>query len=199
MTVGMILDTTFRAYSQNVLLMLGITALAYLPYFVLWLLGLVLIIDHIPAATDVSFWIFQALAGVFYLVAYPFATAAATYAIGERYLHKPASAVDAMKAAWKRYKTLLWGVTITGLIVGMGFLLLIVPGILWAVSYALLFPVIMLESKSAKDSRQRSWALVAGNRGKVFFIMLIFGILSMVVTTGLQKILPMFLEADALP
>ena len=39
MTIGMILDTTVRLYLHNFSLMIGITALAYLPYLILLLVS----------------------------------------------------------------------------------------------------------------------------------------------------------------
>ena len=204
MTLGMILDTTFRLYSQNVSLILGITALGYVPYFVAGLLVVLLGVFYrqTPEAFNASvFAILAALIplALLVLVAYPLSTGAATYAIGQRYLHKPISAVDAMKVTWKRYGTLCWAISMAGVIIMGGFLLLIVPGILWALSYALLVPVVALESGNAKESRRRSWALVAGNRGKVFAVLFIIGLLAFLVSGAIQAILTFFLESHSLP
>ena len=74
-------------------------------------------------------------------------------------------------------------------------MLLIVPGILWSLSYTLIAPVIMLESVGAQEGRRRSWELVSGNRGKIFVVLLVVGLLTGVFSIAVDVVLPLFFDA----
>jgi hypothetical protein len=197
MTVGMILDTTVRLYLQNMALMIGIIAFSYLPY----LIFLVLATAVTPAggqAPELLVIVSFVAAVLWMLIAQPLSVGATTYAMSERYLRHPVTIVEALRAAWKRYTTLLWAQAIVGLVIMVGFLLLIIPGILWALSYALVAPVIMLEPVNARQGRQRSWELVSGERGKVFLVLAVVSILTAVVSGGVEAILPWLVDTTSL-
>ncbi len=196
MTIGMILDTTVRLYLHNFSLMIGITALAYLPYLILLLVS-----TFVASLQGQNATVF-AVVGVgtsllWFLIAQPLSIGAATYAISERYLHRQSSALDAIQAAWKRYGTLLGAQCVAGLVIAGGFMLFIIPGTRWMLSYALIGPAVILETGNAKESRQRSWSLVAGHRKKVFGVMLVVWVLTFVVTTAVQATLGLLLGLES--
>jgi len=196
MTVSMLLDATFRLYLQNVGLILGITTLAHVPYFVALVGFTALLLRHNDVA--VLFAVQTVFLGLLkFLVAYTVSQGAITYAISERYLQRPVTVFDALQAVKRRYGTLLSALILVGLIVGFGYLLLIIPGILWTLSYTLVVPVVMLEAYDAVQSRQRSWALVEGYRGKVFVVLLTFRGLSFLIASGLQSVLIFLLGGTA--
>jgi hypothetical protein len=197
MTVGMILDTTVRLYLQNMALMIGIIAFSYLPYLIFLVLATAVTSTggQAPELLIIASFIAAVL---WMLIAQPLSVGATTYAMSERYLQHPVTIGEALRAAWKRYATLLWAQAIVGLVIMVGFLLLIIPGILWALSYALVAPVIMLEPVSARQGRQRSWELVSGERGKVFLVLVIVSILTAVVSGGVEAILPWLVDTTSL-
>jgi hypothetical protein len=197
MTVGMILDSTIRLYMQNMTLMIGIVAFSYLPYLVF----LLLITVAVPPGGGVPVLaiILGAITAVLWmLIAQPLSVGATTYAMSERYLRHPVSIVDALRAAWKRYTTLLWAQAIVGLVIMVGFLLFIIPGILWTLSYALVAPVIVLEPVNAWEGRQRSWELVTGERGKVFLVLVVVSILTSVVSGAAEAVVPWLIDTSSL-
>jgi uncharacterized membrane protein len=113
-------------------------------------------------------------------------TGATTAAVSDIYLGNMVTAGSALSAAWRKAWTLLKTQFIVGLIVGVGILLIIVPGILWALSYALVAPVIMIEgTTSGSEVRRRSWELVRGNRGKVFLILFALIVIQWLVGVGI--------------
>src|SRR5262249_19880585 len=102
-----------------------------------------------------------------------------------------------------------------GLVVVFGFMLLVVPGILWMLSYALVPPIIMIEASSRtrkvfsltgepkgnaplitdrRDIPRRSWELVRGNRGRVFLVLFVFWLMSLLVSTGGGWFVGLFVE-----
>jgi hypothetical protein len=205
MTVGMILDATFRLYLQNVGLILGIATLAHVPYF-LFLVGFnALLFDAMTsqflfeatASSVTAVFVGAVLMVCLYLWSYALSQGGITYAISERYLQRPITVFNALQVVWRRCGTLLWATFIVGFIVGFGFLLLIIPGILWALSYTLVVPVVLLETHDAARSRQRSWSLVEGYRGKAFVVLLTFGVLWVLIALGLQSALIFLLGGTA--
>ena len=86
---------------------------------------------------------------------------------------------------------------VAGICIALGFVLLIVPGLILLTIWAVIAPVIVLEKTRALDAFGRSRALVRGHGWTVFGIVLVTGLLSGVAKTLLQEafsFLPRFLE-----
>jgi hypothetical protein len=71
----------------------------------------------------------------------------------------------------KRLGAMLWASILMGIGVGVGLVLLIVPGILLAIRWAVAIPVVMLEGISARAAMRRSRELVDGHRRDVFRVL----------------------------
>jgi hypothetical protein len=84
-----------------------------------------------------------------------------------------------------------------GLRVLLGFILLIVPGILWMLSYAVTVPVVMMEGTKARESMQRSRDLTQGERGKVFGVMFIVGIIGFLPAMAVGALCRVILDVDS--
>ena len=197
MTIGMILDTTVRLYLQNAGLVIVITTLAFLPNLLFQVLFT--LFTAAQAQRDTLPIIFGLLASALWLlIAHPLSLGAATYAISERYLQRPTSAKAALKAAAKRYGTLLWAQITVGLIIMGGVCLFIIPGIIFTLAYSVVTPTVMLEAGSARESRRRSWDLTAGYRRKVAMVMLVVWVLIFIVTSAVGAILPWLFDEASL-
>ena len=70
-----------------------------------------------------------------------------------------------------RLAPLLWTSILMGLGVGLGLMLLIVPGILLAIRWAVATPIVMLEGLGARAAMRRSQELVEGHRKDVFRVL----------------------------
>lgn len=79
--------------------------------------------------------------------------------------------VDCLRRAWRRYFSLLGASLQAAILTLLYLLLLVVPGVLRALSYAVVLPVVMLEDKNASASLARSTQLMDGHRGAVFLTM----------------------------
>ncbi len=105
-------------------------------------------------------------------------TAATTYIVSGAYLGTDVSANDALRAALGLLGRLLLLSLMTSLVVGVGFLLVIVPGFILLAGLALSTAVLVLESPiSPNDAMNRSWQLTKGSRWKVlltFFVAVLF-------------------------
>jgi Membrane domain of glycerophosphoryl diester phosphodiesterase/Uncharacterised protein family (UPF0259) len=76
------------------------------------------------------------------------------------------------RSSWRRLGSLVWLSLMTGVGVAFGLMLLIVPGVLLAIRWALAAPIVMLEDRGAREAMKRSRELVRGHRGAVFRVLL---------------------------
>jgi hypothetical protein len=66
---------------------------------------------------------------------------------------------------------------LTSVVVGIGLVLLIVPGIIAFIVLVVSVPALVSEHKGVIESMSRSSELTKGSRGKIFLLLLIFGVL----------------------
>ena len=189
MTTGALLDRAFRLYTSNFSLMLGITAGAYVPFYLIMLALQSGIGAHFQSLIGgLSALLFQLLFMIFWAsVAFPIASGATTYAISERYLGNDVAIGDALRRGLSHFWPLSIAQITATLRVLIGFLL-IIPGILWMLSYSLIVPAILIEGQRALPSLRRSSDLVRGYRGKVFWVLLIVNLLQAVLAGGVDMI-----------
>jgi hypothetical protein len=199
MTTGALLDRAFRLYTGNFSLMLGITAAAYVPFYLI-MLGIesTLGANVLAPQSGLSTLLFQiGFMVIWASVAFPIAVGAATYAISERYLGNDVTIGEALRLALSRFWTLSVAQITATIRVMFGLLLLIVPGILWLLSYALVVPAILVENQKATASLRRSRDLVKGHRGKVFCVTLVINLLQGIPILGVNMISGMLFNIDS--
>ncbi len=77
----------------------------------------------------------------------------------------------------------IWALSIVvGIILVLGFIALIVPGIILAIMFSLAFPVLLIENKGVLDSMGRSRELVGHRWLKTFGVYLVLGIIVVVAS-----------------
>ncbi len=87
---------------------------------------------------------------------------------------------------------------LAGIGIGLGLLLLIVPGLILMTRWILIVPVIVLEGRSAGESFGRSRELVRGNGWTVFWVILVTLLVAAIangVATAIFAFLPEFLQS----
>jgi hypothetical protein len=198
MTTGALLDRTFRLYTGNFSLMLGITAAAYVPFYLIMLVVESSLGTNVQAPSGLSAVLFQIGFMILWAsIAFPIAGGAATYAISERYLGNDVTIGEALRLALSRFWTLSVAQITATIRVMFGFLLLIVPGILWLLSYSLVVPAILVENQKATPSLRRSRDLVKGHRGKVFCVLFIINLLQGIPILGVSMISAMIFNVES--
>ena len=199
MTTGVLLDRAFRLYSANFALMLGIAATAYVPFYLIMLVLEASVGAHLPnQAGSFTALVFQLVFMILWAsIAFPIASGATTFAISERYLGNDVTIGEAMRRGLSHFWSLSIAQITATIRVMFGFLLLIVPGILWMLSYALIVPVILIEGQKAIPSLRRSRDLVKGYRGKVFCIVLVVNLLQVILTAGATMVSGMFFDSQS--
>jgi hypothetical protein len=209
MTLGEILDRTFSIYKSRFWLFAGIVALPYLVIMLVSLLYFAMTTASFATAArggaiSPSGFIVM-VTGIFggfllflvtYLLVYSAAQSATVVAVSEIYLGHPATIYDSFRRIRGRLLTVVLVVVITMLLVGAGFFLLIVPGIMILCRIAIAIPVATLEPVSASEAVSRSMRLSKGRAWHVFAVFALVAGLIMVATTIFQ--LPFLLMAGSM-
>ncbi len=196
MSVGGILDQTFRLYKQHFARFLAIVAIVQVP---IGLIGLLLVaqagmldpemVEAGGAAAEPEFPVSPGLAAIAAIFAV-FLTvlgltlchAALIKSISESYLGNEVSVGEAYGFILPKLLTIIWAGIVVGFVVMLGFFLLIVPGIIFTVWYALTIQIVVIEGRGATDAMRRSKELTSGNRGKVLAVILLAALLEVIVS-----------------
>jgi hypothetical protein len=198
MTIGTLLDRAFRLYTGNFALLLGITAAAYVPFYLIILAIEASFGGNLQASGALTTLLLQVGFMILWAsIAFPIAGGAATYAISERYLGNDVTIGESLALALSRFWTLSVAQITATIRVMFGFLLLIVPGILWLLSYSLIVPAILVENQKATPSLRRSRELVKGQRGKVFCVLFVINLLQGIVILGVSMISGMIFNVES--
>ena len=191
LSIGQLLDRTFSLYRRNFLLFAGISALPNLLVLALQLVQVILMpakmgvarptVQEFPAASPVFTTvgvggiILLALVGIIvYFVAYLFSQGATVYAVSELYLGRATTIGQSLSRVRGELGSLFGVILLNGLVTGLCFLLLIIPGIYMACRLCVCIPAALLENLGPRDSLERSYQLTKDNAGRAFLIVLLY-------------------------
>jgi hypothetical protein len=97
------------------------------------------------------------------------ATGATVFIVSESYLGRPLTAREALRRATPYMGRILIASLLMALVIGLGFLLMVIPGIILGVGLAVAIPAVVLETgRSASGALSRSWELTRGSRWRIF-------------------------------
>jgi hypothetical protein len=118
---------------------------------------------------------------IFGLIIWPITNAAMIHAVASEYLGKPVTPSEALKAGTARLSGVLGTSILGGIVVGLGFLALVIPGfyLLMRYYFAINGFVPVIEERSGSDALSRSGELMRGNYGTLFvlgFILFFFNV-----------------------
>src|SRR4051794_11276643 len=134
---------------------------------------------------DDDLWTFVA-AGLVSLVigflASQFATGACFRAVAETYLGRSTDWRTSLGFAWRRFHSILLIVTLSSILVGLGALLCIAPGVYLFVGFAVALPVLMSEGERGRKALGRSRSLVRGRWWKTALLLVVAGLLTSIVS-----------------
>ncbi len=179
LSLGEILDRTFSLYRRNFLLFVGIAAIPQLLILALHLAQVLVsfrsLAQRSVSGTFVAFGLIGVLIGVIvYFVAYLFAQGGTVYAVSELYLGRTTSIGESLSRMRGEVGSLLGVIMLNGLVIMLGFILLIVPGCYLACRLITCIPAALLENLGPRESLERSFALTKGSAGRSFVIYLLY-------------------------
>jgi uncharacterized membrane protein (DUF485 family) len=204
--LGEILDQSIKLMKDHFGVLLGITAVLLIPFYLIGGLIQVTMLPELPpnptpeqrmaagmAILRVS--IPFALLGA-YIIA-PITNAALVYGIANAYLDKPISVGESYKRAFRRLLPLLGTWLLVGLAIMGGMILCLVPGILAAFWFALATQVVIIEDVAGFAAMRRSKELMAGNIGTIFVLGLLIGVINGGLSFAAAMIPQPYVEAVA--
>ena len=194
MSLGMILDYTFKIYFRNFLKLFGLSAIPQI-FGVLAIAAVFTPFAIYFYAAENQEEVFGAAFGLMFLgffigyffyfgVVLPVTSGSVVLAVSKIYLGEEFSFVEIWKAALRRWPTLFWSMFVLLLLVSVGFIFCIVPGIYLYVCYALIVPVVILEQNDSPTSRSRAWSLSEGMRLEIFVALFVFWLIKSMVQQG---------------
>ncbi len=192
LSMGEILDVSFQLYRRH------FAALAMVALVCSGLPVLLSLFIEASGGMLQHVWLTLAYYGIFVVLS-AIATAATVFIVSESYLGRPLSAAEALSRA----APLLWRVitcsVLTGLLVMVGFLLFVIPGIVLVCGVILAFPVLVLEpGTTASGALSRSWALTRGSRWRIFGMLVTLFLLLYIPIVALTALAALVLP-DAAP
>ena len=180
MGIGDILDTTLRLYRQRFVTFLAIVLVTYVPYAIVVAL---LIPQQAQNPGELNFvWIVPVL--LMALIVAPLCEAAILHNISAGYLGEDLSASSSYRRALPRLLTLILARLLVGIVIMLGFVLFVVPGIIFSLWFVLVTPVVVLEGRGGGGAMGRSRQLMKGNLGKAFLLGLVLVVLGLIVQTA---------------
>jgi hypothetical protein len=178
LSLSELLDRTFFLYRKHFVLFVGIVALPELAVLGVRVIGDMLHFYRSPSGILTLTFITL----VVNLFAVTVAQAATVIAVSDLHLDRPASigsAYSAIKTRLIRIIGIIFGVDIA---IGVGCLLLLVPGIYLGLTWALCVPVTVLEGTGLSATAARSSTLTKGDKGRIFVVGFLLVVLTWIVT-----------------
>lgn len=193
LSVGEIIDASFQVYRRH------FSALAMI---VLVCSGIPMLIQIYARAVGGVPWALTLLYFLLAVVLGLIATGATVFVVSESYLGRGITAREALARATPFVLPMILASLAVGLVVFLGLVLIVVPGVVAVCGLALTIPALVVESLQPSAAMGRSWALTRGHRLRmlalffVIFILLVvpylavmgvFGVVAAVVSAGGAK------------
>lgn len=202
MTVGDILDRGLRILLSRIITLFLIELIVSSPVILLQIAIPFLAPDDAggaaPGRPDMGFAVATIGLGLFAillaLILQPIGAAAILHIIMQEYVGQKVTIGQAFSYAFSRFLPLLGASIVVGLLVFVGFLLCCIPGIYFAVTYAFVSQIVVLERLGVSESLERSSKLVKGYWWRVFGVLLLVqfasGMVNAVIGGALGVALP---------
>ena len=201
MGIGELIDSAIKLYRRDWLALMGIVAFVLVPvtFIQVWLTQVALgpaIETPTPSISDQQAIQLLAVTIIFvavqFLIVQPFLVAAIARAAADAYLGERVSIGRTYRYALRKLPAILWITILTSIVTIIGFLLLIIPGIIAFVRLALGPPVLVVEDVPGTNALRRSWNLTKGNfwrlLGLLILSALIAGVGALIITIPTEVI-----------
>ena len=187
MGVGELLDAAIKLYRSQWKSLMAIVAIALVPITFLQVfltreIGSPFSESTISQAELESTVLTSVVLGAIqFLVVQPFLIAAVARASADVYLGRPVLVGPTFRYAVSRIHSILWISILSGLAILLGFVLLIVPGVILLVRYYFGTTVLVVEGQKGSKALGRSYRLAKGHFWKILGTILLASILASVV------------------
>lgn len=161
-----LVDAAFALYRRDPLPFILLTAFAYSPWLVLWLLVLAFSGGAAAGSVDLAIGIGVG-AAVLYLITYSVMSAALVRLASQSYLGQPLDVGAAMREALSRLGAIIGGAIVKSILVMLGGLVFLVGGIYVTARLFAINEAIVLEDLGVGAALSRSGELSRGRKGHI--------------------------------
>jgi hypothetical protein len=190
MSLGEVLDRTFSLYKNNFLLLAGIMAVPMLLKLAVtigaeWFTrSAIATAGANPAVRPqylTTFYLTALGAGLIDFVLRSASQGGTIVAVSEIYLGRKPTVAESYRPVRRKLLRLILLIFVTALVCILGFIFLIIPGIIILCKTAVVTPVMMLEDEGVGGSLSRSWELTKGFGFQILLIFLLVFVIQWVV------------------
>lgn len=211
MGIGELVDGAIKLFRRDWLPLIGITAVLLIPitFLQIWATQSVAgSLNEFSTQEEFEAWTSQVLvvtlvfAAIQLLIVQPLLVAAISRAAADAYLGEQVTVGRTFRFALSRLPAILWVTIITSIVTLVGFILLVIPGIIALVRLTLTPVVVVVEDVRGTSAVSRSWNLTAGHAWRVLGTLILAGIISFVGTAIIQiptELAATLLGSDAWP
>ena len=190
-TLGEILSAAFNIYKANASKLLLIVAVVVVPLSFIGALfsgvvfagtkHTVLLFDRPVQVIDRSFGLVLAgalVTAVISVIITAMLQAAILRAAAQATIGDPVDAEESYRFGFKRLGSVILVSVLVGLAVVGGFILLIIPGIIFLVLFSVSIPVLIVENRRGREAMSRSWNLAKGHFWHAFGVIIVAGLIT---------------------
>lgn len=185
MGIGELIDAAVKLYRRDWLALMGIVAFVLVPvtFAQFWLTqGMIgpMIATQTPSAEAATQFLIVTLVvfAIQFVIVQPFLVAAIARAAADAYLGERVSIGRTYQYALRKLPAILWITILTSIVTLIGFILLIIPGIIAFVRLALAPPVVVVEDVRGTKAIGRSWRLTKGHFWRLLGLLILSGLIA---------------------
>ena len=190
LSLGELLDQTFQFYRRHFLLFIGIAAVPQL-FILLFQVAFQSIVRSMRgggsiALSGIAIFVTAIVGLIVLMIASAVSQAATATAVSELYLGRETTigaTYGRIRGSLGRMTGIVFGL---GLLIGIAFLCLIIPGIYVALIWSLAIPAAVIEDLGFAECRDRSKFLTEGARGRMFMIWVLVLFVTYIVILAIQ-------------
>ena len=196
--IGEILSAAFDVYKRNWQTLVSIVAIVAIPVSIAQFYVIRELIEtvtstarvteggqievHVTSGAFRALWA-SAAGNLFVFVMTYVLTAAITKAAADDIVGRTPTLGESYAFGFRRFFSVLWISILVGLIVVGGLILLIIPGIIFAVKLTTAIPALVVEGKRGSEAIGRSWNLTKGAFWHVLGAVVVAGLLTGVISS----------------
>ncbi|MBN1918628.1 MAG: hypothetical protein JW889_12030 [Verrucomicrobia bacterium] len=202
MTVGQILDRTFKLYRDNFARFLAIVAVIYVPIALATIALMVPIMRTVAdmaesaqnrggefdPGTAVALFLPLGVMALLSMLAQALCNAALIKSVSESYLGRGVTVGQAYAAVLPRLLPIIGASILVAILCAVGLVFCVVPGVIFWLWFLLTMQTIVVEKQGAVAGMRRSKSLMAGNLGKGFGLSLVIVLITWIANTVFQRI-----------
>src|SRR6202521_1578851 len=177
LSFGEILDSAFRVYRDNFVLLVGISAVVIVP--------IQLFAEAGVKGHHLGLGIFGLLIAMIFQ---PMMLIAFTSAVASIYLDRPVTIGDAYRSVGKVFTPIIGTILLFDILLLLALGALVVPGIYFMICWSLVFPVMIVEHRFGMTALRRSRQLVNGVWWQTLGIFLVAALISRIPALVLNMI-----------